>query len=300
MCAVEQAELHLLEGRDLRNELRAGPLPGRARCCEAVLDHPLTERLAADRRGILDAQPARDRGDVFGRGRRHDAIDHGRRERDLALDPGRKAVVAQSREGEHDGAQRPAVLGQIIAADDGQGTDSRLAAPLQPRDEQADRAARRFRVLEVMADLGVALVERAGCRVVAVALLGDGQRDHRCRRVGQTADDGCGILRRKQNLVYGAQDREPFRGGPALDHRVQALLRHEPLAHRGRAQRHAADAPWSGLGRQRVLCVAGLVRPVKVAEAEMDNADRQVLGRKRRPPHLGRKTGERGEPKARQ
>ncbi len=90
-------------------------------------------------------------------------------------------------------------------------------------------------MLEVMADLGMALIERAGRRVVAVALLGDGQRDHPGRGVGQTADDGRRILRGEQNFAHCAHDREPLRAGPALDHRVQAVLRHEPLAHRGRA-----------------------------------------------------------------
>ncbi len=42
------------------------------------------------------------------------------------------------------------------------------------------------------------------------------------------------------------------------------------------------------------------MRPVKVAEAEMDDADRQMLGRERRPPDFRREMSERGEPKARQ
>ena len=81
VAAVQEAQLHRLERRDVGDELRAGVLPARARAGEAVLDHPLRVRLGDDRRGVGDAEQPRGLGDVGVGRRRHDAIDHRARER---------------------------------------------------------------------------------------------------------------------------------------------------------------------------------------------------------------------------
>ncbi len=56
MAAVEQAQLHHFERRDIRNELRAGVLPRRPRAGEAILDDPLAERFRRDGSFVAHAE----------------------------------------------------------------------------------------------------------------------------------------------------------------------------------------------------------------------------------------------------
>src|SRR3546814_4665383 len=67
MRAVEQPQLGLLPRRDILRELNAerseiGPGSG-----EAILDHPLGERLGLDHRAILDAEALAKRCHILGR-----------------------------------------------------------------------------------------------------------------------------------------------------------------------------------------------------------------------------------------
>ena len=79
VAAVQEAQLHRLERRDVGDDLRAVVLPCGTRAGEAVLDHPLPERLEHDRRRVGQSGEARGLGNV-GRGRRgNDPVDHRRR-----------------------------------------------------------------------------------------------------------------------------------------------------------------------------------------------------------------------------
>jgi len=64
MAAVQQAQLHRLERKDVAHELCAGVLPRRPRGAEAVFDDPLAERLGRHRRVVLQAREAFRLGDV--------------------------------------------------------------------------------------------------------------------------------------------------------------------------------------------------------------------------------------------
>ena len=68
VAAVQDADLHVLEGGDVGDELDAGLLEGRAAGGEAVLEHPLDEVLAEHRPGVVDAELVA--ADARARGRR--------------------------------------------------------------------------------------------------------------------------------------------------------------------------------------------------------------------------------------
>ena len=117
MAAVEQAQLHRLERRDIGDELRAGVFPARARAGEAVLDDPRDERLGDDRRGIGNAEKPRGLGHIVVRRRGHDAIDHRARKRHVRADPLRERGIDGLRVGTHDALDGAPVVRKIVAAE---------------------------------------------------------------------------------------------------------------------------------------------------------------------------------------
>ena len=80
MRAVEQPELHQLEGRDVGDE---GRVPLRAALRKAVLDHPVVVDLGDDRPGVLEPGRGGDAGAVGIRRGGHDAVHHGGGEGDV-------------------------------------------------------------------------------------------------------------------------------------------------------------------------------------------------------------------------
>ena len=154
-------------------------------CREAILDHPLAERLGDDRRGVLDAEARRDRGAVLVGRRGRDAVDHRGGKRDLVADVAGKRAIAQRGEARRRCRDGAAVVRKVVAAQHGEGVHLRLAPPPQRLDQEARRGARPRRIGQVVHDVGMRLVERGGRRIVAVALLGDGQRDDLHRRIAQ-------------------------------------------------------------------------------------------------------------------
>ena len=54
---------------------------------------------------------------------------------------------------------------------------------------------------------GCCEVERAGRRVVAIALLGDGQRDDRDARIGEPREHAVALVAEEQHLAHGADRR---------------------------------------------------------------------------------------------
>ena len=82
VARVEQAQLHQLVGLDVVDDLDADVLVGRAAERERVLEHPLRERLADHRPGVVDVEALLDLGAVGVGGLRRDPVDHRVRERD--------------------------------------------------------------------------------------------------------------------------------------------------------------------------------------------------------------------------
>ena len=98
----------------------------------------------------------------------------------------------RSASGVDDAGEDGAVAGDVVAADERDRAAVRLPAQVEGAGEEAGQAARRLRVGEVVADVGVVGVEGAGGGTVAVALLGDGDGGDLDGGVGQDREGGVG------------------------------------------------------------------------------------------------------------
>ena len=116
-------------------------------------------------------------------------------------------------------------------------------------------------------------VELAGGRMVAVALLGDGERHDPCRRGGEAGEEQLWLLGCEQRLAEHSDHARLLVRAVALDQRVEIVLRAERLAHGGTAQARPADAPRSGHICERPLGEDGLMRAVKRAQSQVSDAD---------------------------
>src|SRR5437773_8680119 len=77
----------------------------------------------------------------------------------------------------------------------------------------------------------------------------------------------------EQNFAHAADDAALDARGTFLDGRIQTVLRHQPIADVGTAQAHTADPPRPALVRERVVGVDRLVRAMKSADPEMNDAN---------------------------
>jgi hypothetical protein len=189
VAAVEDANLHQLKGRDVGDELDADLLQCRPPLREIVLEHPLPELLAEDRPAILHPElVARDGPFAIGRGRR-DAVDHGIGKGHVLVDPVGEARVRKPRQANHGIGRDVAVVGDIVAAHDGEGRDAVRLPQLQSGHDQAEHGLRRIGVAAIRDDVGVIGIEPAAAGVDEVAAFGDRHRYDSDCRVGQPGDD---------------------------------------------------------------------------------------------------------------
>ncbi|KGC71273.1 hypothetical protein DP56_5914 [Burkholderia pseudomallei] len=115
--AVQQAQLHLLVRPHVGRDERARVLPARPCAREAVLEHPLRERLADDRRLVAHADTRLHPVERFGRRGGHDPVDHRVRKRDVAPNPPRERAVGLLRVLREQRAQRVAVRRHVVATE---------------------------------------------------------------------------------------------------------------------------------------------------------------------------------------
>ena len=211
--------------------------------------------------------------DVLGLGGGDDAVDHGAREGALGGDPVGEGGIDQAAELEHDAAGHGAVVGEVVAGEHGEGSGAGGAAAVEGADEEARGRARRGRVREVVDDVGMGAVEAAGGRVVAVALLGDGQADDADGWVGHAGDDGLGVLEGDEHVLDHVDDLRGLAVGAELEGGVGEALRREAVALVGADEADADDAPVAAGGAHRLGDVEGAVGAEEGAEAEVDDAD---------------------------
>ena len=203
VAAVEDADLHQLERTHVGDELDADLLERRPPRAEPVLEHPLAERLAEHRPGVVDAVALAQKRALRVRRRRRDAVDHRVGKRDLVARssapgprrPGRAspttaACVTSPLPGRlsHDitvNGATAAARRRIDAATIGRtpcgGADVRSAAPVALRRPCALPAS--AAASATMA--GCAASKRCVAGIDAVAAFGDGQRHDADRRVGE-------------------------------------------------------------------------------------------------------------------
>ena len=127
-----------------------------------------------------------------------------------------------------------------------------------------------------MNDVGMTFVEIAGLRGVTVTLLGHRQRDDARGRVGQPRNQLPGF----PGGDFGGENRadDPVIGARAGANgkRVEAVLRGEGIARLRTAQAGPDDSPFRGPAGKEVVDHHRLVRPVKRADSEMNDARRDA------------------------
>ena len=111
---------------------------------------------------------------------------------------------------------------------------------------------------------------------VAIALLGNGQRDDPDRRISHGVEHRIGTLGRDQDRTHGGTDaqclavRTEFTGG------VGAALGNETVAQIGITQADSKDAPVAAGFLHRFLDIERGEGAEECAEAQMDDADGRV------------------------
>ena len=185
------------------------------------------------------------------------------------------AGSTSSRDTRRRSPRRAAVVRKIVAADD---VDR---APRPPRGaRRGPRRARRTRSTarrgwaRSCAMSGCATLRRAGRRIVAIALLRDGQRDDVDGRIGDAREQRGARSRRGTTSRARRRSRAPSSPRRALlEHRIEPVLRRERRAMARGVLRLTPQMPQRGSPRSIVVGVDRLVRAVERAEAEMDDAD---------------------------
>ena len=175
MAAVEDADLHELEGRDV-NELDADLLQRRPAEREAIFQHPLAEGFAEDGPAVLDTEIiGEDRALAIGRGR-GDAVNHAIRKSDIVLDPDCETLVGEQRQPVHGIRRDGTALAGFADAVDDLAAAERLAdaGALDHREAggfDSGEAAPAFGTLPAAADgravVGDPAVHHTGIRVTA-------------------------------------------------------------------------------------------------------------------------------------
>ena len=116
--------------------------------------------------------------------------------------------------------------------------------------DEAGRRARRVKIVEIVHDIRMALVEIAGLRRVAIAFLGDGERDDADGGIGHPLDQRCRLLARDDAVEQRADHAVLGAFGGAHGDSVEMILRGEGVARIRAAQARADDAPGCGALRQ--------------------------------------------------
>ena len=265
VAAVEQADLHLLVGRDVVGELHADLFPGRAPSAEMIFQHPLHEGFADHRPGVFHAVPLGQLAAVGGAGHRGDAVDHGVGKADVRRDPARQPRVEPFGEGQQRLARHLAVVREVVAGHHGERRHACVAAPPQSLAEKAEDPARGPRVGQVVAHQRQLGEELAAAIVDAVAAFGDGQRDDADGRLGKLFQQRLGAVLGEQHAADGADHANlGVRLVAQLVEGVEVVLGGQGVAHGAvvAAQAGAADRPVVGRagdsGRQQ-----GEVLPVE-------------------------------------
>ena len=176
-------------------------------------------------------------------GFRHDAVHHRRRAGDVIRDPLSEFGRSQVRELRQDPFHGMAVGRKIVAGENGEGRHARRPPARQCGHDESRRRSRRVGICEVMDDVGMVGVEFAGLRRVAIAFLGDRQRDDARGGIGHARDQLRGIVLRDFRLQHRADDPMLRAGAGANGDRVETILRGEGVVRVRTSKAGADDSP---------------------------------------------------------
>ncbi len=285
MGGVENMQLDALIGIDVFDDLRPHIAPGRQRPGEAVLDHPLRERLALHAGFVVHSQRGGDAGAMCFAGGRHDAVHQRQGKSGVGAQPASQLWQGARRESFDSGGQARTIVLQIVAGNDRHRPGAVSAPFLQPQRQPADGGSWALRRGQIGDDVGMGEIEFA-LGIQAIAFLrkrqrhgmrgGRSQRHLQCRR----------IARREQRLFQHAHDA--IAGGlvQSLDG-IKTILRRQRIGHIGPLQRGADDDPIATGFQDRIFREHRLVGAMESADAQMDNAGLQCGAVKLRPAHGG-------------
>ncbi|VVU53968.1 hypothetical protein BAN20980_06611 [Burkholderia anthina] len=137
--------------------------------------------------------------------------------------------------------------------------------------DHAERGARGVGRREILLERGIVEIETAA-GPAAIAFLRHGQADDRHGRIGDQRQQRGQRFGREQRAVHRADDARARAVAVALGHRVQMILRGEQVDRMAPPQLDAHDPPAQVALFQHGLRMERLVRAMKRAEAEMDDA----------------------------
>ncbi len=117
-----------------------------------------------------------------------------------------------------------------------------------------------------MCNAGMVEVDVACLRIAAITFFRDGQRDQ-----------ARAIVRQRKHLTQRAHNYRLHPLRPAFDNAIQAVLRHQRIAFRHVAlQRDTTDRPVAAGGKHCLFRINRFVRPVEIADAQMDDPDTRI------------------------
>ena len=272
MGAVQHPQLHVLEGGHVVDHLRpGGGEVGPVAVHEIVLHRPLAEGFVHDGGGVVPARQAFDHRDVgVGRGGGY-PVDHGGGKAPLRRDPLRQRGVDPAGKVQHYPAHQRAVVRKVVAGQHRERRQPRIAPPLQGTHDVAGGRARQV-VRQIMRNVRVIDVQVARRRIVAIALLGHGQRDDLHPRIGHGREHRRRVFRRHQHVVQHVDHPclRPVRR--QRDRGIGPALRPQRVAGVGGAQADAHDPPVAPRRLHRVGDSDAAEGAEKGAEAQVHDA----------------------------
>ena len=275
---IEQADLRFLVGIDRGYQFGTDLFPGGAAGREIVLDDPLQIALGAQRGIVVASGGGLDACLQLRRRARRDAVDHGVGEAHVGVDPAQDVGVTDLLGEVAQASSHPvAVVAQVVAVLQRDGTSTGLLAGAQQRDEGTVQRLARFaflHALQVGLQVGEAGVQFAVFQQV-VASFGDGEGDDAGDRVGGQLGDGLQACIVGNHLVDG-RDPVVFHLAVRIDgfQREIAVLSSQGLQQRVGVGTDvgAGQLPASLALILQALQVDHLVGTVEVAEPQVQDA----------------------------
>jgi len=208
-------------------------------------------------------------GEIGGRGGGDDAVDHAGRAGAVGREPRREIGGAGGEPLGHQRRQLPAVVGEVVAGEQGEAGVAGGGAAGESLGEQRVETA-----------LGQSEVEGA-VGGAAIAFFGDGEGHEMRGGGGEAIDDLGAVVGGEEDLGDAGDDLGVGLGAGAFGEGVEAVLRVQSRAHVRRAERDTGDHPVAAPGAHGMIGVPREMRAGEGAEAEVDDADgpRAVIGR---------------------
>ena len=250
--AVEHAQLHVLMRGHVLHHLDTCCREIRPRAAnEIILDHPLGKGFVHHWRCIDMACQLGNAGNVGLGGGRRDAVHHRRWEPPFGGDPVGQRGVQSLRKLQHQTAHQTAIFRKVVTGQHGKGRVPRRATTRQSSHQKAGSGHRQI-MGKVVLDVGMIGVQRAGGRVVAIALFRDRQADDPNRRVRHRVKHRVGVFGRDQHVVQNIDPARLLAFRRKRDGCIAPALPLQRIARVRAAQGHAGDAPVTTRRRHRV------------------------------------------------